>query len=247
MRRQCRRATAALVTCSIIVVIAAEVLSGQEQPDQPPLNLSERCAGRQSDRSAVIAAVLRAISLKDDRAATAALDVIERQTQAAAEAAPYDAAAQYDLSVVFAARSDREGGRRKIAAAVQLQSQAQRVIALVPEHPGAHYLLARLYAAVRRLDRLTRFLASRMLGGQQLLNPPWSHIQLLFEIAERGDPCEAEYHYELARLYRDQRALEQSNTELQHVLDLTANGDSRWVSIRRQAETWLASGKRLPQ
>lgn len=237
-RPPCRRA-ATLVTCLVFLVIAAEVLSGQEQA----LNLAERCAGRQSERPAVIAAVLRAISLEDDRAASAALDAIEWPTQAAAEASPFDAAAQYDLAVVFGARSDREGGRRKIAAAVQLQSQAQRVIALVPDHPGAHYLLARLYAAVRRLDGLTRFLASRMLGGKTLLNPPWSQIQSLFEVAERGDPCEAEYHYELARLYRDQRAQARANTELQHVLDLTGNGDSRWVNMRRQAEAWLAAGK----
>jgi hypothetical protein len=239
-----RRAVATLVMCSIFILIAAEGLGGQAQAG-PALNLAEHCAG-QSERPAMIAAVLRAISLKDDRAASAALDAIERPAQAAAQAAPFDAAAQYDLAVVFGARSDREGGRRKIAAAVQLQSQAQRVIALVPDHPGAHYLLARLYAAVRRLDRLTRFLASRVLGGNTLLNPPWSQIQSLFEVAERGDPCEAEYHYELARLHLDQHAQAQANIELQHVLDLTGNGDSRWVGIRRKAETWLAAGKRRP-
>lgn len=242
-RHQCRRVSAKLLTCSIFVAIAPAVLSGQEQP----LNLSERCGGRQAERPPLIVAVLSAISLKDDRAASAALDAIEGPAQAAAEAAPLDAAAQYDLALVFAARSDREGGRRKITAAVQLQSQAQRVIALVPNHPGAHYLLARLYAAIRRLDGLTRFLASRMLGGKALLNPPWSQIQSLFEVAERGDPCEAEYHYELARLHREQRAYALANMEMQHVLDVTGSGDSRWVSMRRQAEAWLAGGKRPPQ
>ena len=230
-----------LVLCLILLLLAAEAVSGQE------LSLTQRCAGHRSERSAVIEAVLRAMSLQDDRAFRAALDDIERTAQAAADAAPLDAAAQYDLTVVFAARSDREGGRRKITAAVQLQSQAQRVIALVPDHPGAHYLLARLYAAVRRLDGLTRFLASRMLGGKALLNPPWPQIQSLFEVAERGEPCEAEYHYELAVLYREQRAHVQANTELQHVLDLTGGGNSRWVNMRRQAEAWLAAGKRLPQ
>ncbi|HUR20385.1 MAG TPA: hypothetical protein VMZ90_06210 [Vicinamibacterales bacterium] len=241
-----RRPAATLVTCGILIVIAAEVLSGQEHT-RPELTLAQRCAGPQLERPPVIAAVLRAMSLHDDRAASATLDAIERHAQAAAEAAPLDAAAQYDLTVVFAARSDREGGRRKIMAAVQLQSQAQRVIALVPDHPGAHYMLARLYAAVRRLDGLTRFLASRMLGGKALLNPPWPQIQSHFEVAERGEPCEAEYHYELAVLYREQGAHAQANRELQHVLDLTGGGDSRWGHMRRQAEAWLASGKRPPQ
>jgi hypothetical protein len=228
-----RRGAVTMVTCSVFFVIAAESLSGQTE-----LSLAERCAGP-AERPAVIAAVLRAISIKDDRAASTALDALEQTTQAAAAAAPFDAVAQYDLAVVIGARSDREGGRRKIAAAVQLQSQAQRVIALVPDHPGAHYLLARLYAAVRRLDRLTRFLASRVLGGDALLNPPWPQIQSLFEVAERGDPCEAEYHFELARLYDEQRAHAQANLEFRHVLELTDSGDSRWAGLRRQAEAWL--------
>lgn len=257
-----RRAAGALVACLVLMVFAADELSGQEraiavrQPvaalavsthARPEPNLAERCAGRPPERSNVTAAVLQAISLKDDRAARTALDDVERPVQTAAEAAPSDAAAQYDLAVVLAARSDRESGRRKITAAVQLQAQAQRVIALAPDHPGAHYLLARLYAAVKRLDRLTRFLASRMLGGGALVSPPWSDIQALFEVAERGEPCEAEYHYELAVLHREQRAHAQANTELQHVLDLTTNGDSRWIALRRQAEAWLAERTRLPQ
>ena len=228
-----------LVTCTILIVITAEVLSGQQQ------NLAQQCSGRQTERPPVIAAVLRTMSLQDDRAFRAALDDIERAAKAAADGSPLDASAQYDLAIVFGARSDREGGRRKIAAAIQLQSQAQRVIGLVPDHPGAHYLLARLYAAVRRLDGLTRFLASRMLGGNALVNPPWSQILSLFEVAERGEPCEAEYHYELARLYRDQRAYTRANAELQHVLDVTGDGNSRWASMRRQAEVWLAAGKKM--
>ena len=227
-----------LVTCCVLIVISAEGLGGQE------LSLAQRCAGRQVERPPLIADVLRAISLKDDRAASAALDAIEGPARAAAEASLLDPAAQYNLAVVVAARSDREGGRRKVAAAVQLQSQAQRVIALVPDHPGAHYLLARLYAAIKRLDGLKRFVASRMLGGKAILNPPWSQIQSLFEVAEGGDPCEAEHHYELAVLYREQHSQALANIELQHVLDLTGNGDSRWINIRRQAEAWLGAGKR---
>jgi len=240
--RTVSRRAAAMVTCSIIVVTAAAQLSAQE-----PLSLADQCAGRPAEPPAVITAALRAISLKDDRAASRALDAIEVPAHAAAAAAPFDVGAQYDLAVVLGARSDREGGRRKVAAAVQLQAQAQRVIALAPDHPGAHYLLARLYAAVRRLDRLTRFLASRMLGGDALLNPPWPQIQKLFEVAERGDPCEPEYHYELAVLHREQHAFAQANTELRHVLELTGRNDGRWTNMRRQAETWLAAGKRPPQ
>ena len=261
MRYQRRGTVTTLAACSVFFVLAAESLSGQTpaitaRPPAPALTESlhpppelsvERCAEGRPERPAVIAAVLRAISLKDDRAASAALDAIEQPVQAAASAAPFDVVTQYDLAVVLAARSDREGGRRKIAAAVQLQSQAQRVIGLAPDHPGAHYLLARLYAAIRRLDGLTRFLASRVLGGKALLNLPWPQIQSLFEVAERGDPCEMEYHFELATVHREQRAQAQANAELQHVLQLPDRGDSRLVHMRRQAEAWLAAGKRPPQ
>jgi hypothetical protein len=138
-------------------------------------------------------------------AGAAALSALQDSLAAEASARPGDVEVQFLLAATLGARADVEGGTEKIRAAKALHAQATRVLALDPAHAGAQYLLGRLHAAVLRLDRVTRFLAIKLLGGAELSGASWEEARRLLEAAVAQDPCVAEYQYELARLYSERR------------------------------------------
>ena len=160
------------------------------------------CETRNAERGATLHALAQARELGGD-AAKSALSRMQDSLAVEAAARPHDVQVQYLLAASMGLRADVEGGRERIRAAQELYSQAHRVLVLEPDHAGAQYLLGRLHAAVMRLDRVTRFLAKRLLGGAALSEASWEEAQRLLEAAASGDPCTPEYHYELARLYAE--------------------------------------------
>ncbi len=233
---------ALLVAVLVFWVGAQRTLSGQLQ-SRPAISLAHRCVGWANDRPGVISEILRAASITDDRAAKAALAGIEKMVRPVALAAPRDVDAQYHLAALLGARADRESGRAKLGAARDSHTVAQRVLELAPGHPGASFLLARIYAGGKRLDRLTRLLATHLLGAGALNGASWAEIQVLFEKAESADPCQPEHHFELARLYHEQKMPDRADRELLHVLELTERRDGRWTLIRNTAESLARSWK----
>jgi hypothetical protein len=93
-----------------------------------------------------LAEVSRARDLEDSEAAKAALAALEPEARRTAAESPNDADAQYRLAAVLGARLDHEHGSEKMSGAEQLRDQADRVLALVPEHAGASYMLGKLHA-----------------------------------------------------------------------------------------------------
>ncbi len=204
-------------------------------------SLAGRCAGREIESDPILAAITAALSLDDDGKAKAALIEAEDGVRAAALASPEDVEAQYRLAALLGARAEREGGRTKISVAKEVATQAQRVVDLEPAHAGGNYLLGRLHAAVMRLGRLTRFLATRVLGGGALKQASWEEAQSRLVAAEMLDPCEPDHHYELARLFGERQQREDAERELSHVHELTDGHAGRWAAVRAKAER-LPSG-----
>jgi hypothetical protein len=99
-----------------------------------------------------------------------------------------------------------------------------------PEHPGAHHLLGRMSAAVMRLGGTKRFLARLAVGGDLLASASWEAARMHLGRAERGAPCMAEHHLELARLMVDTGDIPGARREATHVLILT-----RAAAITRHA------------
>lgn len=168
-------------------------------PNQPA---ASSCSIRNAQRGAAWQSIVIARRLDRD-AAKSALAALQDSLAAEAMAHPDEVQTQYLLAAAMGSRADVEGGREKVRAAKAAHAQATRVLAMDPSHPGAQHLLGRLHAAVMRMDIVTRFLATRLIGGAVLSGASWEEAQRLLEAAAEGDPCVPDYHYELARVYAE--------------------------------------------
>jgi tetratricopeptide (TPR) repeat protein len=129
----------------------------------------------------------------------------------AAEAAAKEAVAEdptgvdrhYALAVILGLRADREGGRSKVLAASAMYDQLRAILSMDPEHVGAHHLMGRLQAGVMRMDRVTRWIATHLLGGGILKEASWAAAEHNLAFAVAAAPEVPDYRYELARLYED--------------------------------------------
>lgn len=169
---------------------------------------------------------------------------LEAEARRRLESAPDDPAAAYRLTAVLGARTDLAEGREQLRLADDLQREARRVLELDPRHAGAHHVLGRLNAAAMRLGGLQRFLARHLLGGSLLEEASWERARRHLEVAEAGDPCRPEHHYELARLYLERGDPAGAWEEVGHVLRLTERDHSRWDGMRARAEA-LVAGRAL--
>lgn len=189
-------------------------------------------------------AFFRARRLDGDRAKEA-LERLQDSVTLEAEARPADVRLQYLLAVIIGSRTDVEGGRESIRLAESLHRQAAVVLALDPKHPGAHHLLGRLNAAILRMDGFARFVATRVLGADQLAGASWEEARLRLEAAVVGDPCVPDYHYELARLYAERGDRGSAVKRLRDVLRLAAP-DGPFADVHAKGATLLARLEKKP-
>lgn len=174
----------------------------------------------------------------DDREAQACwYRVAERIARAEAEGAPDgDVRAQYRLALALGLRADVEGGRTRVRLANELYTQLQTVLGMDPEHPEARHIFGRLHAGVMRMNRVTRFLATRLLGGGALRGASWEEAEAMLLAAERARPDVPDHHFELGRLYEDTDRAELAEVEARHVLDLKAGNAGEEMVQQRAGE-----------
>lgn len=144
----------------------------------------------------------------------------EAETLARTAIAGYenDPGRRYALAVVLGLRADREGGKTKIGVASELRKQLDIVLGLEPEHAGAHHMLGRLNAGVLRMNRVTRWLATSLLGGEELRKATWPEAERHLVFAEARAPAVNDHHLQLAYLYRDTKRPALALVEVGHVL-----------------------------
>lgn len=116
---------------------------------------------------------------------------------------PGDPEPRYWYAAAMGLRAGDEGGRTQVRLAQRAHEQARLTLTVAPDHPGAQYILGRLHAAVMRLSRFKRFLATQLLGGEALADASWESAEAYLEAAAREEPSIPEYHYELGALYLD--------------------------------------------
>jgi hypothetical protein len=129
---------------------------------------------------------------------------------------------RYALAVVLGARANTEGGQSKVRAAAELHEQLVAILEADPGHVGARHLLGRLHAGVRRMSRVTRWIATNVLGGSELKRATWAAAEENLAYAEAMAPEVPDHHLQLALLYRDTGRPELAAEELRHVMDLQA-------------------------
>lgn len=155
------------------------------------------------------------------------------------EAGRSDVEIQFLTAVVAGLRADLEGGRSAVGLASEAYRRTSMVLELDPEHAGAHHLVGRLHAAVMRMDRVTRFVATRVLGGGELSGASWPEARVRMEFAVARAPCVPDHHFELARLYAELGQVGRARERLEDALALSTRSGP-YSDIRQKAERLLA-------
>ncbi|MCG6954843.1 MAG: hypothetical protein LJF04_02540 [Gemmatimonadetes bacterium] len=146
----------------------------------------------------------------------------EVQARSAVEGHEDDVGRRFALAVVLGLRASREGGRTKVLAASALYKELQAILALDPENARARHMLGRLQAGVLRMSRVTRWIATNLLGGGELKKANWKEAESNLVFAEEHAPEVSDHHLQLAYLYRDTERPELALREVSHVLALPA-------------------------
>lgn len=159
---------------------------------------------------------------QDPDRAQALLREAEEHARAAIVGYEDDADRRFALAAVLGMRTDREGGRTKVRVASELYEELRVVLGLDPEHTGARYMMGRLHAGVRRMNGVTRWVATNLLGGGALDDASWEMAERHLLFAETRAPGVPDHHLQLARVYLDTGRPELASDEVLHVLELEA-------------------------
>lgn len=165
-------------------------------------------------------AVEAAIGAKDKDKTRALLKDAEAEARSALSGHEGEVGRRFALAVVLGFRTDREGGKTKIAIASELKKELDATLALDPDHGRARHMRGRLSAGVLRMNRLTRWIATSMLGGGELKKATWPGAELDLAFAESAVPEVGDHHLQLAYLYRDTKRPELALIEAEHALAL---------------------------
>jgi hypothetical protein len=163
----------------------------------------------------------------------------EAQARAALAEADGDLGRRYALAAVLGLRANAEGGQTKVRAASDLSKQLDSILAVEPGHAGARHMLGRLHAGVRRMNRVTRWIATNLLGGGELKRATWEAAEENLVYAEQQLPAVADHHLQLALLYRDTGRPELALGELEHALAIPAT-NALEEEVRAEATEVLA-------
>jgi hypothetical protein len=165
-------------------------------------------------------AVEAAIAAKDKNKTRELLKDAEVEARSAVEGHKGEVGRRFALAVVLGLRADREGGKTKIAIASELKKELDATLVLDPDHGRARHMRGRLNAGVLRMNRVTRWIATSMLGGGELKKATWAGAERDLAFAEVAVPEVGDHHLQLAYLYRDTKRPELALIEAEHALAL---------------------------
>ena len=203
------RLAALIVLGSTSLAVAAQ--TGAAAPERPAWVVD-------GVPDAVWMAVEEAIVDKDKDRAKELLKTAEAQARGAVAGHEGDAGRRFALAVVLGLRTEREGGKTKIGIATDLKKELEATLAIDPEHGRARHMMGRLNAAVLRMNRVTRWIATSLLGGAELKKATWIAAERDLSFAEVHVPEVSDHHLQLAYLYRDTKRPGLAMTEVEHVL-----------------------------
>ena len=146
----------------------------------------------------------------------------ETHARAARKGRADDVGRRFAVAVVLGSRADLEGGRTRVHTAVEFHRELEAILELDPQHARARHLIGRLYAGVRRANRITRWIATNLLGGGELKKATWEAAEEHLGFAEQQAPEVSGHHLQLAALYADTDRAELALQELEHVFQLSA-------------------------
>jgi tetratricopeptide (TPR) repeat protein len=209
-------------------IFAAVLITGASADGRPEW-------ATESVPDSLVALVERAVDTADADLRKELLVDAERYAREAVTAGgERDVGRHYALAVVLGLRANVEGGRSKVRAAAELFEELELILAIDPHHVGARHMLGRLHAGVRRMNGVVRWLATNMLGGEELARARWETAEENLAYAEEHGPTVADHHLQLALLYRDTGRPELAAQELAHTLELEPR-NALEVAVRDEA------------
>ena len=111
---------------------------------------------------------------------------------------------------------------------------AERVLALEPDHAGAHNILGKVNYEVMTLGRVHRFLARLLIGDNQALDAAsWEEAERHQVASIAAAPFMILFRYELARTYLRRGKRTEAELQLRELLGLTVRHppDEMWQEI----------------
>jgi tetratricopeptide (TPR) repeat protein len=124
------------------------------------------------------------------------------------------------LAVSLGRQALSEGIRTRIGLAQEVRHQAEQVVEADESYAGAHHLLGRWHAEVKRLGRVERFVAQKLLGGDGFQDASWEEAESHMRRAVELEPSTIMHHLELGRILVDLDRYEEAKEAFRTVLEL---------------------------
>ncbi len=148
------------------------------------------------------------------------LNLAEAYARDAVDVDPDGAMGHHFVAVAVGQQALSQGIRTRVAMAEEVRREAEIVLALDSTYAAAYHVLGRWHAEVKRLGRVSGFVARRIFGGDRFGDASWEEAERLMRHAIELDPNASMHHLELARIFLDTDRPEEARAELGRVLDL---------------------------
>lgn len=156
--------------------------------------------------------------------------------------APNDPEAHFSLARALGRKALSVGVRERVKYAVEVRNEAQKALAIDPQHPGALHVMGAWNAEVMRLNGVSRFIAKNVLGGKVFGEASWANARSYLERAVAVDPDRLTHHLDLGKIYLDTG----DKAKAREQLEIVARGQAREVTdpqYKAEAEKLLKEMK----
>jgi hypothetical protein len=126
----------------------------------------------------------------------------------------------FALGLVLGNTALTKGIKARVRLAVEVRELALRALAADSTHDGAHHLLGRWHAEVRRLSGFERLIAKTILGGGVLGEASWASAHAHLERAVALDSTRIYHRLDLAAVCLDLKDYACAEAELRQVAEL---------------------------
>ena len=121
----------------------------------------------------------------------------------------------YVLAMVLGRLSRTKSSKERVRYAKVIYDEAERAVAINPEHDNAHHVLGAWNAEVKRLSGIQRFFAKTLFGGGFMSKANWPDAVSHLERAVAINPQHIYHRLELAEVFVDLGQYSKAREQLQ--------------------------------